>query len=673
MPPIVVIAPESTSYQIVQRVATELGIQDKILLHLTGLSRSLNVARKAEEEGAYVIVARGWSANQIVEAGIRTPLVFLPISMQDLVYVLDQALAKAAKPNPRVGFIVYPQLQKELVALSSLLHVDLRIYPSGSDKEDMRRAIAQAVRDKVDVFIGGETSIAMAESMGLCCQLLVCDEMSIRQALLEAKRIVYARELEQAQSLKFKTVIEHSHDGIVSLDAEGRVLLINPVARRMLRLKNDITHFSYRAILDLPQIDRCLLLGNSIEDEMAEVEGRKLLFSAIPIHVGDTVHGAVITFQEPRAIAAKESKIRHDAMHAEMLAQHRFEDIIGSSPAIAAAVARARKFAPSAQPVLIQGETGTGKELFAQSIHNASPRRDQPFVAINCGALPQSLLESELFGYEEGAFTGASRKGKPGLFELAHNGTLFLDEVAELDLRAQRRLLRVLETQRVLRISGTRNICVDVRIIAATNANLWERVKRNQFRADLFYRLSVLVVSLPPLRERQGDVERLMRHFLAHAEGDVLRGQVMDPQAQEMLCNYAWPGNIRELRYFIHRLCATMPDTLDAATMQTELLMPFECPRSPLHSNGANDASCVNGASGADANPCAIAGSTAQDVSTKDPFTTSPAHTPSAGEVERDRIVQALLACHGHQGKAALMLHMSRSTLFRKMRKFGIR
>ena len=157
MPPIVVIAPESTSYQIVQRVATELGIQDKILLHLTGLSRSLSVARKAEEEGAYVIVARGWSANQIVEAGIRTPLVFLPISMQDLVYVLDQALAKAAKPNPRVGFIVYPQLQKELVALSSLLHVDLRIYPSGSDKEDMRRAIAQAVRDKVDVFIGGET------------------------------------------------------------------------------------------------------------------------------------------------------------------------------------------------------------------------------------------------------------------------------------------------------------------------------------------------------------------------------------------------------------------------------------------------------------------------------------------------------------------------------------
>ena len=149
-----------------------------------------------------------------------------------------------------------------------------------------------------------------------------------------------------------------------------------------------------------------------------------------------------------------------------------------------------------------------------------------------------------------------------------------------------------------------------------------------------------------------------MRHFLAQADGDVLRGQVMDPQAQEMLCNYAWPGNIRELRYFIHRLCATMPDTLDAATMQAELLMPFDCQRSPLHGpcNEPDAAPC------ADANPCAAVGST-----------NMAAHAPAAGEAERERIVQALHACRGHQGKAALMLHMSRSTLFRKMRKFGIR
>lgn len=630
MPPIVVIAPESASYQITQRVAVELGLQDKIRLHLTGLSRSLHVARQAEEQGAQVIVVRGWSANQIIEAGIKVPVVFLPISMRDLVYVLNQAAAKSPKKHPRLGFVAYPQLHKELAAISTLLRPDLRIYPSGGQPEEMRAAIAQAAEDGVDVVIGGETSVNIAESLGLCSQLLICGETSVRQALLEAQRIVYARELEQAQSLKFKTVIDHSHDGIVSLDAAGRVLLVNPVARRMLRLKNDITHYAFKSILDLPHLDRCLLLGASVEDEMVAVEGRKLLFSAIPIHVAGFVHGAVITFQEPRAIAAKESKIRHE--DAAMTAQHTFEDILGASPDILAAIARARRFATARQPVLIQGETGTGKELFAQSIHNASPRSQEAFVAVNCGALPQSLLESELFGYADGAFTGASRKGKPGLFEMAHMGTLFLDEIGEMDLRAQQRLLRVLETQCVLRISGTRNIRVDVRVIAATNADLWERVRKGRFRADLFYRLSVLVLSLPPLRQRPGDIELLARHFFDQDN----ESPPLDEKALAVLRAHPWAGNVRELRYFIQRLRITSPARLDAQTLKAELLPSF-------HPQAA---------------PC--------------PQQAPPLSVPEETD-ERTRIRAALAACHGHQGNAARLLHISRSTLFRKMRKLGLR
>lgn len=636
MRPIVVIAPESDSYQMVQRIAAELGIQKNIRLHLTGLSRSLSAARQAEAEGAHVIVVRGWSANQIVEAGIKTPVVFLPISMQDIVHVLTQAQSKAQSDNPRIGFIVYPQLQTELAAISSLLQVDLRIYPSGSNPEDMRRTVEQAANDGVDIIIGGETSLGFAKTMGIRGQLLICGETSIRQALLEANRIVYSRELEQTQSLKFKTVVEHSRDGIVSLDASGRVMLINPVARRMLRLKNDITHHLFKNIVDLPHMSCCLLLGKSIVDEMAEVEGHKLLFSAIPIHMGSVVHGAVITFQEPRAIAAKESKIRDDAVHAEMVAQHVFSDILGDSQSIKNVIMRAQKFAQSHQPVLIQGETGTGKELFAQAIHNASPRRGEPFVAINCGALPQSLLESELFGYEEGAFTGASRKGKPGLFELAHKGTLFLDEVAELDLRAQRRLLRVLETQKVLRISGTRNICIDVRIIAATNANLWDKVQRNLFRSDLFYRLSVLLLTLPALRDRCDDVMILARYFLEHADENALSSNEFTPDAVDMLRNYTWPGNVRELRYFIHRLCVTAPPVLDAETVQAELL--------PFQSSPAK----------------------------RRPVISSPPSLEHQGRRdEKETILKALESCNGHQGNAAKLLQISRSTFYRKMRKHG--
>lgn len=639
MQSIVVIAPENTSFEIVQRIAGELGMQDKIRLHLTGLSRSLDFAHQAEADGAHVIVARGWSANQIVESGIRTPVVFLPVSMQDLTHVVEQALLKASSATPRLGFVTYPQLENEIKAIARLLQIDLRVYPSKSTFVGLREAVHKAKADGMEIIIGGETTAALAERLELPCQILTCGEASIRQALQDADRVVYARELEQAQTLKFKTVLEHSNDGVVSLDAHGRVLLVNPVAQRMLRLKNDITNHHIKEIATLPKLDRCLLLGKRVMDEMAEVEGRRLLFSAIPIHVGEAVRGAVISFQEPQAIAVRESKIRRDTSDSGMRAQYSFDDIHGCSAPLTAAVVRAKKFAQSQHSVLIYGETGTGKELFAQSIHNASPLRNGPFVAVNCGALPRSLLESELFGYEEGAFTGASRKGKPGLFELADQGTIFLDEVAELDHHAQQRLLRVLEAQSVMRIGGTRHIPVDVRIVAATNANLWERVQNNQFRADLFYRLSVLLLQLPALRDRDEDMVQLARHFLKQAAEGQTRDLDFTPGALDVLRRHPWPGNVRELRYFIQRVCAIMPDTLDESTLQAELL----------------------------------AAPSSMDAGAKAASSPLGALASQSADFERESILRALLACDGHQGRTAQLLQVDRSTLFRKMQRLGIR
>ena len=638
MQPIVVIAPENTSYETVQRVALDLGIQDKVRLHLTGLSRSLEYARQAEREGAHVIVARGWSANQIVEAGIRTPVVFLPVSMQDFVFIIERAVRKSGLEKPRIGFLTYPLLQRELEAMARMLHIPLKVYPTQGVYSEMRKTVRAAKDDGMDIIVGGETVAGIAERVGIACQILVCGEASIRQALCDAERVVYARELEQTQTLKFRTVLEHSHDGVVSLDAEGRVLLVNAVARRMLRLKNDITGFPFSDVLELAYIERCLHLGQRVVDEMVEVEERQLLFSAIPIRVGDLVMGAVLTFQEPRAIAAKESKIRHNTQYSGMVAQYSFRDIQGCSRALLDAVGRARQFASSRQAVLIYGETGTGKELFAQAMHNASPVKDGPFVAINCGALPQALLESELFGYEEGAFTGASRKGKPGLFELADKGTLFLDEIAELDPHAQRRLLRVFEAQSIMRLSGTRQIPVDVRIIAATNANLWERVQNGEFRADLFYRLSVLLLQLPPLRVREGDLPLLARHFFA-PDSEMQGEGPLSPTALRVMLEHDWPGNVRELRYFIQRLRVTRPDMDDAAAIRAEL-MPLQEAWERERTDAPAPALALN------------------------------LHTPG---FEKERILRALEACQGHQGKTARMLEMDRSTLFRKMRKLGIR
>ena len=224
-------------------------------------------------------------------------------------------------------------------------------------------------------------------------------------------------------------------------------------------------------------------------------------------------HGAVATFQPIGAIQASEQKIRLTSHKRGLIAKNTLADIAGESDPIVQAKEQAKLYAQSDSTVIIVGETGTGKEIFAQAIHNASPRARGPFVAINCAALPENLLESELFGYEGGAFTGARKEGKPGLFELAHGGTIFLDEIGEMSLAVQARLLRILEEREVMRLGGDRVIPVDVRVIAATNKDLFHKVTQKSFRQDLFYRLCVLQLRLPPLRERLEDIPHLLERF----------------------------------------------------------------------------------------------------------------------------------------------------------------
>ena len=201
---------------------------------------------------------------------------------------------------------------------------------------------------------------------------------------------------------------------------------------------------------------------------------------------------------------------------------------------------------------MLTGETGTGKELFARAIHNASPRRDYPFISVNCAAIPEALLESELFGYEPGAFTGASRSGKPGKFELANHGTLFLDEVGDMPLFLQAKLLRVIQTMEITRVGGVHPKRIDARIIAATNQDLAELVRANRFRSDLYYRLNVIPLSLPPLRSRREDVRELSRHFCAYYSRQFNKGPMeLTEEALALLESYGWPGNVRELENVI--------------------------------------------------------------------------------------------------------------------------
>lgn len=282
-----------------------------------------------------------------------------------------------------------------------------------------------------------------------------------------------------------------------------------------------------------------VLVSDRTKDKLASIYGERYLISREPISVMDEILGYCITLKSEKPVQSQEqpSYKKTDGM----TAKYNFSDIVHSSTVMEQCISSAKTAARTEHTVLVTGQSGTGKELIAQSIHNYSQRADAPFIAVNCAALPETLLESELFGYESGAFTGARKSGKAGLFEQADGGTIFLDEIGDISPQMQISLLRVLQEKQIMRVGGTSTISVNTRVIAATNKNLAEEVKKGNFREDLFYRLNVITVNVPALSSRKDDILPLMLHFL----GDNYSS--LTEEDKEFLKLYAWPGNVREL------------------------------------------------------------------------------------------------------------------------------
>ena len=298
----------------------------------------------------------------------------------------------------------------------------------------------------------------------------------------------------------------------------------------------------------------------------------EIITNRVPITIDDEVVGAIATFQTVDVIQKTEEKIRRRLNNHGFVADTKFSDIIGHSDVISKVITKAKVYSKSDSTVLITGNSGTGKELFAQSIHNYSLRNTKPFVAINCAALPENVLESELFGYEEGAFTGSRKGGKLGVFELAHNGTIFLDEIGEISLAMQSRLLRVLEKKEVFRLGGQKIIPIDVRIISATNKNLWEMVLNGQFREDLYYRICVLELHIPTLRERIQDIPLLVQKLIRNYRPTLDNNKIVEISESELLKCNEWNGNIRELKNIIERLSVLYTDKVDVNQLIKEVL-----------------------------------------------------------------------------------------------------
>lgn len=433
------------------------------------------------------------------------------------------------------------------------------------------------------------------------------------------------------------TLLESMSDGLVSIDTNGIVTEMNSRGGEILGITPQHAkgkHINNVLKRPAPML-QVLTTGTGYDDAEITLEavGKKIYSSATLLRddAGATI-GAVAVLREAREKLQPQPRRQPPFVRP----RYSFDDIIGESAALLETKEWAKMAAFSPSTVLLNGESGTGKELFAQAIHNASPRRERPFVALNCAALPESLIESELFGYEEGTFTGARKGGQSGKFELADGGTVFLDEIGDMPLSVQAKLLRVIQEKKVSRIGSAEERPVDIRIIAATHKDLGAEVQQGNFRQDLYYRLNVLAIRIPALRERMDDIPLITRHLARKIASKLERDdiRVADDFIAKIRCHH-WPGNIRELENSIERAVIRA----GAGGSLTADLVNFDC-SAPLQ--------------------------------TAAPEAAPPREIKSLRDMEKDAIIDALALCDGNIQKVSIKLGIGRNTLYRKIKEYGI-
>ena len=580
-----------------------------------------------------VIVARGLSASFIDNLELETPLVEIPITGYDVIQAVHTGMKECAPEH--IAFIGSPDVVYQAEVLEEFLGIKVSSYPiqHGSRYPEV---IETARRAGADLFIGGGSVHDLATAAGYRSVRIASGKKGVRQALNEAWRAARIRHQERTRSERLRTLVDNVHQGIIAVDQLGRVTVINDDAKQLMRIRCDKCVGRYAAEI-VPEIDFVTLsrLKEPSFGDLARIHGKNLTTNRIPIKVGNEIAGHLIIFQEVEHIQEIETRIRQEVHRKGLVTRYSFDDMIGRHRSLKDAVSLAYEYAGVNADILIVGETGTGKELFAQSIHAESARRNGPFVAINCAALPESLLESELFGYVEGAFTGAAKGGKAGLFELAHRGTIFLDEISELPKFLQGRLLRVIEEREIMRLGHDEVMPVDIRIISATNKDLRAQVVQGLFREDLLYRLDVLRLNIPVVKDRADDIRLLIEAFLTRdADGRVW---TFDSQCWSFLLSRNWEGNVRQIRNFCRRL---------SVISKGPTVTPEDAKRA--YGSVFFNAEHVGSGNGH-----------------RDPWM-------EVRDKEREMIIDTLRAVGGNRAKAAGMLGIDRSTLWRRMKRLGL-
>lgn len=547
--------------QVVQQVLPNYAARARIQVIDAALADVLQVARELEQaNGVDVFVCTG-ATSEYLRKHLSTPVLSMRVGGRDLLRALDQARVLSRD----VAILSYPQVSAELDRMGPLFTVRIR-QGSYTTLDEARAAVQTLVADGCRVIIGSSLVVELAQQAGVEGVLTLTAD-AVHEALDDALAICRSQRIEVAKRQQLNAVLQHLTDGVIAVDGKGDVQSINPTMARLLNVRPEWS--LGRPVTEVApglEVENVLRTGAGEENRIIKIGNRTVIANLIPIHDDGVQAGGVLTCQEMTAVQRADRRIRSSTRPAHFTAKYRLDQISGSCEAIRKVIGLAERYALTDSTVLITGESGTGKELLAQGIHNAGRRRGGPFVPINCAAFPETLLESELFGYEEGAFSGSRKGGKAGLFEVAHTGTVFLDEIGDMPVSLQTRLLRVLQEREVLRLGGTEPTPVDIRVIAATHCDIRARIADGRFREDLFYRLNILRLESPPLRERTTDIPLIARKLLENLMPLPDQRAQIDCLLDALLPHlraYRWPGNIRELENILERVALSAAHVVD--------------------------------------------------------------------------------------------------------------
>lgn len=585
------------------------------------------------DNGIEVIVSRGGTAS-LIEAEVNIPIVSVQVTITDVL----QAVLKSEVITSNIGIAGFENMIygcDEIARIFNINFVEVLIH----DSEEAERKILEAKKKGVNLIIGDAVSVKTAEKYGMKANFINSGKQSIYRALQEALLIAKVRRQDEHKAQMIRTIINKSHDGIVAVDKNNKITLFNTEAEK-------IFHRLQYEVLGKKMKDICIGLDErKLKEEqelLVNIYNKQYLIKNALVYVKNVNQGSIYTLQNVSEMQRVERNIRKKLSTKGLVAKYYMEDIIGKSDACIKMKNKAKKYALTNSTILITGQSGTGKEMLVQSIHNMSQRAQGPFVAVNCAALPENLLESELFGYVDGAFTGAKRGGRQGMFELAHGGTLFLDEIGEMPLSLQSRILRVLQEREVMPLGSESIIPIDVRIIAATNQNLAQMVNEGKFRSDLYYRLNILRIHMPTLAERRDDIPLLAEQLLYSMQDINPQIKSISKEAKFFLQERSWPGNIRQ---FVNMMERIMLLTDGAVITKESVIAAYEDDKEEILLGGKVEQGNKTGLM-------------EEEIVNK-----------NLAQMEKDFLTKVLAEENYNYSKAAKRLGIHRTTLWRKLKK----